>query len=427
MTRRAGSVIRYEGKTGLSFRLRYQDADGVRVIETLGRAADGWTDAKAESALRDRLVDVKRERKRKLKPAGFKEFANGWHGTYPDAKGLKVSTRKGYRSILDLHLIPAFEYLLIEQIDVDRVESYVAEKRRNGVGPGTINRHLNLLNLIMLSGIKRGAVGLNPVGLVERPKEPRRRWTILTPVQIGNVAKAFETLARKAELKRGELLAGHEVDLRAAAALAEERRWLTQARVVFLVVVACGLRRGEVLGLRWRAVDLVDMQIRVEETFVWGRKETPKSEAGERTIAIEQVIAGELFDHRGRTAFDGDDELAFGNVEKGTVLDHKRYAKSLRAALKVAKIEKPMRPFHDGRHTAITNDAAAGNHPMAIKTRAGHSDFKTTQIYIDLAGETFRAEAERLGERLFGERSRSGKTPGKTGPDEPAETPDSAG
>ena len=34
--------------------------------------------------------------------------------------------------------------------------------------------------------------------------------------------------------------------------------------------------------------------------------------------------------------------------------------------------------------------------------RAGHSDFKTTQIYIDLAGETFREEAERLERRLWG-------------------------
>jgi hypothetical protein len=33
--------------------------------------------------------------------------------------------------------------------------------------------------------------------------------------------------------------------------------------------------------------------------------------------------------------------------------------------------------------------------------RAGHSDFKTTQLYIDLAGETFREDAERIGERIF--------------------------
>jgi hypothetical protein len=39
--------------------------------------------------------------------------------------------------------------------------------------------------------------------------------------------------------------------------------------------------------------------------------------------------------------------------------------------------------------------------------RAGHSDFKTTQGYIDLAGERFREEAERLEERLWGSTSTS--------------------
>ena len=70
-----------------------------------------------------------------------------------------------------------------------------------------------------------------------------------------------------------------------------------------------------------------------------------------------------------------------------------------------AGVEKTMRPFHDGRHTLITNSAAAGRSPAALMARAGHSDFKTTQGYIDLAGETFRAEAELLEQRLFGAES----------------------
>jgi hypothetical protein len=61
-----------------------------------------------------------------------------------------------------------------------------------------------------------------------------------------------------------------------------------------------------------------------------------------------------------------------------------------------------MRPFHDGRHTSITNAAAAGVSPAALMARAGHSDFKTTQGYIDLAGETFREEAELADARVFG-------------------------
>jgi integrase len=60
------------------------------------------------------------------------------------------------------------------------------------------------------------------------------------------------------------------------------------------------------------------------------------------------------------------------------------------------------RPFHDGRHTSLTNSAAAGMQGMAIMARAGHSDFGTTQLYIDLAGEQFPDEAELLEQRLWG-------------------------
>ena len=180
---------------------------------------------------------------------------------------------------------------------------------------------------------------------------------------------------------------------------------IEQARVVFLAVLYTGLRRGEVLGLRWRHVFLADPEgarLEVRETVVYGRAETPKSERAERTIALGPKLADELFEHRARTAFAGDDERVFCQPETGGLLDHKRYAKTLKAALAKAKIEKPLRPFHDGRHSSITNAAAAGTPPAALQARAGHSDYSTTQLYIDLAGETFREEAERLEQRLSG-------------------------
>jgi integrase len=117
---------------------------------------------------------------------------------------------------------------------------------------------------------------------------------------------------------------------------------------------------------------------------------------------LTRYLAEELWQHRRRTSFAGDGERVFCHPETGGPLDHKRYAETLKRALAKAEVERPMRPFHDGRHSAITNDAASGNAPLAIMARAGHADFKTTQAYIDLAGETFREEAERLGRRLFG-------------------------
>jgi integrase len=161
----------------------------------------------------------------------------------------------------------------------------------------------------------------------------------------------------------------------------------------------------EILGLRWRHVHLADPEgarLEVRETWVHGRPETPKSERAERTIALGPKLADELFAHRAGSAFQGDDERVFCNTQTGGVIDHKRYATTLRAALAKAKVDRPMRPFHDGRHSSITNAAAAGVSPAALQARAGHSDYSTTQLYIDLAGETFRAEAELLEQRLSG-------------------------
>jgi integrase len=212
----------------------------------------------------------------------------------------------------------------------------------------------------------------------------RRRWTILTPAEVARVERAFAELADESA-ERGE------------------RAWLEQARVIFLTVLLAGLRRGEVLGLRWEDVQLADpngARLLVRRTWVRGQEDTPKSERGERTIALGHRLAEELFEHRGRTAFRDDGERVFCHPLTGGVLDHKRYAETLRAALKKAKVERPMRPFHDGRHSSITNAAAAGASPASLMARAGHADFATTQLYIDLAGETFRDEAELLERRL---------------------------
>lgn len=83
-----------------------------------------------------------------------------------------------------------------------------------------------------------------------------------------------------------------------------------------------------------------------------------------------------------------------------------RYGKTFRLALRRAGITDYVRPFHDLRLSSITNAAAAGTPPAALMARAGHSDFKTTQGYIDLAGETFREEADLADERLFGKVTR---------------------
>ena len=65
-------------------------------------------------------------------------------------------------------------------------------------------------------------------------------------------------------------------------------------------------------------------------------------------------------------------------------------------------MDKKLRAFHDLRHASLTNGAAAGESPLALKTRAGHATMATTEIYLHLAGQAFHDEAARLEKRLLG-------------------------
>ncbi|MBA2526851.1 MAG: site-specific integrase, partial [Pyrinomonadaceae bacterium] len=353
-------VIRYEGKRGSVWRLKYRDATGRQVQETLGRGDEGWSKRRAEAELRARLTAVHRDGYRKVEPVTFGSYQAEWLDTYPAAKALKRSTIEGYRLIIEKHLVPAFGSAKLDSIDGQALDAYLVTKRREGLAPRTLNRHLNLLSAILKAAERRSLIRANPVPSVDRPREPRRRWRILSPAEVGSVERAFEELIDEAE--------------------GEERDWRRQARAVFLVLVAAGLRRGEVLGLRWHSVHLADPDgafLRVCETFVRGGIDTPKSEAGERTIALGNRVSTELFEHRARTAFAGEDERVFGSPTKGTPFDTARYAATFRLALARAGIADYVRPFHDLRHSSITNAAAAGTPPAALMARAGHSDFKT--------------------------------------------------
>lgn len=173
-----------------------------------------------------------------------------------------------------------------------------------------------------------------------------------------------------------------------------------QARVVFLTLVLTGLRRSELQALRWGDVDLVDNVLRVRDS---------KTEDGIRSIALAPSLAEELWQHRRRTAYQGDQERVFCHPERGTAYRAETFRAALTAALKAAGVDKAPRPFHDLRHTAITNDAAAGSSPIAVMTKAGHSDMSTTKRYLHLAGVVFRDEAEALERRLLGSHGGPGR------------------
>ena len=96
-----------------------------------------------------------------------------------------------------------------------------------------------------------------------------------------------------------------------------DRDDLILTRRLFLFHMGTAIRRGEAAGLRWRSVLLADPSgpvVRIEETWVRNRMDTPKSDAGMRTISLGEKIAAELWDHRQWSQYGTDDDYVFPNL-----------------------------------------------------------------------------------------------------------------
>lgn len=353
-------VIPYQGKRGVVWRVKYTDAAGKQIMETVGAERDGMTRRKAEAELRERLVRVERGGYRRPASLTFRTYADTWFTEGESRRRWKPGTVKSYKT-LKARLVDHFGTMPLAAIRPRHVAAYVAEMSKK-YGAATVIRDVDLLHAIFKSALREELVDSNPAASAERPKRPPFRPVILEPQEVGRVSRAFTD---------------------------------TQARTAFLTLVLTGIRRSELQRLRWSDIDLVDNVLRVRAS---------KSEDGIRSIALSPTLAEELWQHRRRTAFQGEQERVFCHPKKGTVYNDHLFADALTAALKAAGVDKKMRPFHDLRHTAITNDAAAGSNAIAVMTKAGHANMTTTKRYMHLAGVVFRDEAAALEQRLFGGR-----------------------
>ena len=100
-----GRVWRYQGTRGVVWRIRYRDATGQRILETLGKEP-AWDRKRAEKELRRRLVDVERDGYQNPKNSPS-PFAERWQTEYLPGRGLKLTTLDSYRQTINRHLLPA--------------------------------------------------------------------------------------------------------------------------------------------------------------------------------------------------------------------------------------------------------------------------------------------------------------------------------
>jgi integrase len=232
---------------------------------------------------------------------------------------------------------------------VEDIDAAAIERWRAGLSSKLSGRTKNKL-LIQLHGIFRRAqkvYGLprNPMADVERHRQRPNG-----DIQVFSVEEVL-ALVRAAETE--------------------------QDGAIFLTAAFTGLRRGELLALRWRDVDFDGAAIRVRASYA-GRALTMPKSGRVRSVPMAPNVAETLAPLGQRQRFTGDDDLVFAG-ELGGYLDGSALRRRYDRALERAGL-RPLR-FHDLRHTFGTRMIARAD-IRRVQEWMGHADIQTTMKYL---------------------------------------------
>jgi len=331
-----GSVYLRLTKTGKEKWYIYYRIDGKRVREVVKNAQSR---ADALKVLQVEVADAFRGKhgfKKEEKRMEFKELAELYLENY--AKINKKSWKKSDYSYLSAHLCPFFGSYYISDITPLQIEKYRIKRLNEGVSKSTVNRELATMRKMFNLAIDWDYVKSNPVAKIKFFSEKDNR---------------------KERILSSE----------------EERRLIQESsehlRPVIVTALQTGMRRGEILGITWKCVDLSKRLIRIENT---------KSDRS-RLIPFNNVLFDELLKLK---KLNSKSDYVFVNPE--TKKPYQDVKTGFNASCRRAGIKKLR--FHDLRHTFASRLVEAGISIITVKELLGHSSVKVTERYTHSNGDS---------------------------------------
>ena len=375
--RPSGFVFKLEKARGPSWWAKYRLPDGTQVKRKVGPAWTGrgrpaagyFTKRLAEDWLHDTLEEVRRDwavhqavggGAASTRPGSGSAAAARSGATFAEAaaeylrfseqdRGCKPSTVRNYRNAINAHLLPVFGAMALEDVTVQEIERWRAgmssARQQRELSNKTKNNLLVLMHGIFRRAVKLYGLGSNPVAKVDRFRvRSSGDIQVFSPEEVWSLVRA----------------ASSEIDA-----------------AIFLTAAFTGLRRGELLGLRWRDVDFAGSAIRVRASYAAGHLTTPKS-GKVRAVPMAPDVASAIAKLGDRERFTGDDDFVFAG-EAGLPLDGDALSSRYRDSLARAGL-RPLR-FHDLRHTFGTRMIAKAD-IRRVQEWMGHADIQTTMKYL---------------------------------------------
>lgn len=342
--------------------------------------AGGLTQKQAEDKLRQMIVETEVQPRvtdrMTVQQVGEAYLINA------ERRGLKKGTRVSIESDLRVHLTSFFRTQPFDAITPDDVIALIGALERRGLSPKTVRDKLATLGAFF-----------------NFAKAPQRRWAITNPcegVELPAIPDAQEI----------RFLTLEEID--ALLANIHPGAFEELDRPMFMAAVMTGMRKGELVALRWRDVDWNAQRIRVRRNYACGEFGTPKTRRSSRSVPMTAELARALQTLYNRSRFRRPDDLVFAHPEHGGVIPKANIARRFKIALRNAGIDQRHR-FHDLRHTFGTHMAATGVPMRTLQEWMGHRDLTTTQRYADYA------PSEREGEMVEAAFARVAPGPGSVG------------
>ncbi|MGH7687477.1 MAG: tyrosine-type recombinase/integrase [Candidatus Dormibacteria bacterium] len=280
-----------------------------------------------------------------------------------------------------IHIAPVIGAVVLRRLAPQHLNHLYANRLAAGLSPVSVHHIHATVHRALVHAVRWGLVPRNVADLVDPPRVSRREMSVLSPDQVRRLLEAATG---------GPLEA------------------------IIAVTVSTGLRRGEVLGLRWRDVDLDASVLRVVGTLQrdYNRQlviSEPKTMRSRRQVELSTLAADALRRHRtaqtqlrlllGAQWHDHDLVFpnAFGKPQDGSHLLLGQFVPLLlRAGL-------PRIRFHDLRHTAATLLLGRGVHPKVVSEMLGHTTVGITlDLYSHVTPTMHRAAAVAMDDVLGG-------------------------
>lgn len=312
----------------------------------------GFTGSR-EAKAAERAAQVEWDKGKYIDPSklNYGEYVTSWLESKQD---ISIETRETNQGHLKNHIIPEIGHIPFQKVGPNDISKMITTLQSKGLADGTIRKIFNLVQTSYRTAVVKELVIRSPFDLLDkgsRPKTSKPKVDYWTKEEVKQFFKVVEN----------------------------------RQKILFVLAIYLGLRRGEATGLRWQDVDFENSQIRIRQTLKPRQriKEGGKNTNATRSISISPFVLSELRRHKSlilkeclevkRQWKDSETVVCQTNGEPVSLANFHKFWTRI-----VENTSSRYIKYHDLRHTCASLYLSAKIHPKVVQELLGHSSIKVT-------------------------------------------------